>query len=41
MPIHTVLGPIDADRLDLVRVGIVPNPQLLSTEAGRRMIGII
>lgn len=28
----------DADRLDLTRVGIIPDPQLLSTHAGKTMI---
>jgi hypothetical protein len=31
----------DADRLDLSRVGMVPNPSLLSTEAGKQNIWII
>lgn len=29
----------DADRLDLLRLGVQPDPALLSTEAGRRRIG--
>jgi uncharacterized protein len=31
----------DADRLDLLRVGILPNPKLLSTEAARGLICMI
>ena len=31
----------DADRLDLLRVGIIPDPKLLSTEAARGLIGVI
>ena len=27
----------DADRLDLTRIGIIPNPRLLSTDAGRHL----
>lgn len=28
----------DADRLDLTRVGIIPNPELLSTQAGKELL---
>lgn len=28
----------DADRLDLTRVGIIPNPELLSTKAGKELL---
>jgi hypothetical protein len=31
----------DADRLDIIRVGVVPNPKLLSTEAAKGLIGVI
>lgn len=31
----------DADRLDLLRVGIVPDPRLLSTDAAKGLIGLI
>jgi len=30
----------DADRLDLTRVGIIPNPDLLSTKAGKELLWI-
>lgn len=31
----------DADRLDLLRVGIMPNPKFLSTQAAKDLIGMI
>jgi uncharacterized protein len=31
----------DADRLDLPRVGIIPNPDLMSTEAGKRFAALL
>lgn len=31
----------DADRLDLTRVGIIPNPDLMCTEAGRRFAALL
>lgn len=36
---RTVLTCWDADRLDLGRVGITPDPQMLGTTAGRELIG--
>jgi uncharacterized protein len=47
---HNGSGPVDdptigvcfdADRLDLLRVGIVPKPGLLSTQAAKDLIGVI
>ena len=35
---HTIGVCWDADRLDLPRVGIQPNPELLSTTAARRLL---
>ena len=31
----------DADRLDLTRLGIIPNPDLMSTEAGKRFAELL
>lgn len=36
---RTLLACWDADRLDLGRVGITPNPQRLGTKAGRNLLG--
>jgi hypothetical protein len=38
---QTIAVCFDSDRLDLIRVGIIPNPRLLSTQAARDLICLI